>query len=370
MTAPNPPRSPRLSLVLLLTTTAALLAVIFISVITFDISPSRPPAKIGFVIIGDITEAGWNASHYEGMRAACERFGLELVYREKVPEREAECAKAIQELIDSGCGLIFLASYGYAKVSERIIRNNPKTLFASISSDFTIPNLINTYIRTYQGRYVTGVLAGLHTRSGVVGYVAAMPTHEVCAGINAFALGLWRVNPVARLLVAWTGSWENKEKERRYTKQLIHKHDADFIAYHQDGLTVPQTAEEEGAAFVGYNTHIASFSEYNLTSVLYKWDIYYSHLLELYLRGDIYRFKNTWIGIEEDAIALSDFSELVSKEEQEEVNKIFRLCKELVLVRVEAEKNRLQIRLTYFYAVFLNTGILSLSLTSLLLRLT
>ena len=34
--------------------------------------------KIGFIILGDITIPGWNKSHYDGIKSACEEFGIKL----------------------------------------------------------------------------------------------------------------------------------------------------------------------------------------------------------------------------------------------------------------------------------------------------
>ena len=57
--------------------------------------------------------------------------------------------------------------------------------------------------RIYQARFLTGIAAGLKTESNLVGYVAAMgkDNSEVTGGLNAFAMGVYSVNPDARVYV-------------------------------------------------------------------------------------------------------------------------------------------------------------------------
>jgi simple sugar transport system substrate-binding protein len=49
--------------------------------------------------------------------------------------------------------------------------------------------MANYNARFYEGRYLTGIIAGKMTKTNVLGYVAAFPIPEVLQGINAFARG-------------------------------------------------------------------------------------------------------------------------------------------------------------------------------------
>ena len=80
------------------------------------------PKKIGFIVLGDVEEAGWNGSHYQGIKAACENMGLTLVFRDKVPENSGKCPEAIDELANEGVGMIFLCSYAYASEVHDLVK--------------------------------------------------------------------------------------------------------------------------------------------------------------------------------------------------------------------------------------------------------
>ena len=46
-----------------------------------------------------------------------------------------------------------------------------------------------------QGHYVNGIAAGLSTKCNKIGFIAAKPIALVLRTINAFALGVKKVNP-------------------------------------------------------------------------------------------------------------------------------------------------------------------------------
>ena len=73
-------------------------AIVYLLIFAFDTEIDKRHDKIGFVILGDINEAGWNASHYNGIKAACDEFGLELLIRDHVKENSGQCPKAVEEL--------------------------------------------------------------------------------------------------------------------------------------------------------------------------------------------------------------------------------------------------------------------------------
>ena len=83
------------------------------------------------------------------------------------------------------------------------------------------------------------------TKSNQIGYVAAFPIPEVIRGINAFTLGVRKVNPEATVQVVWTNTWFDPAKERAAAEALLDG-GADVIAQHQDTAGPQQAAEDRG----------------------------------------------------------------------------------------------------------------------------
>ena len=115
------------------------------------------------------------------------------------------------------------------------------------------PNFVNFNVRFYEGRYVSGYVAGKMTKSNIIGYVAAFPIPEVIMGINAFTLGALKANPQAKVRVIWTSSWFDPGKEREASIALISQ-GADILTHHSDSVAVAKTAEEKGVYVLPYHS--------------------------------------------------------------------------------------------------------------------
>lgn len=296
--------------------------VFFIYRFDTDIMPQETPKKIGFIILGDVTETGWNGSHYQGIKSACEDMGLTLAFRDNVPENSGKCPEAIRELAKEDVGMIFLCSYAYASEVQDLVKEYDNIAFATNSGEAHARNLTAYFARMYQGRYMAGALAGMKTKSNTIGYVAAIPNCEVCRGLNAFTLGAKRMNPEARVVVTFTGDWENPTVEREKAYRLVKEAGADVLTYHQDERAVADAAEEMKVDFIGYNEVLTGYSNHNLTSVICRWDIFYNDILRRYLKGELNTLRNNWVGMERDAVGLSEYSPTVTQREQAVLHQI------------------------------------------------
>lgn len=277
--------------------------------------------KIGFIMTGSKDEEGWNRMHYEGVASACEHLGVQLLVKENVKEFSGECGPAIEDLIDQGANMIILSSYGYPEEIKDLIEKYKDVEFYLNTFDFHADNTTSYFSRLYQARYLAGIVAGMQTKNGNVGYVAAMPNSEVNRGISAFTLGVRRVNQDATVTVAWTGSWDNEKKERDRTDALINDVGVDVITYHQNQAYVIDEADMAGIYSIGYHQKVTGYSNRYLTAAVCDWKTTYEAIIRQYLQGKSSASDIYWIGIEENAVGLADYSSAVSGEMKEEITK-------------------------------------------------
>lgn len=310
-------RKKRIGLLMLI----IILLVVLVAILLFMGKTSKKNEKIGFIITGRTNETGWNGMHYEGAKAACEELGAELIVKENIKEKEGTCQKAIEELADEGCNMIILTSYGYAEEAESTIQKYPDISFYCNSFNVHADNITSYFSRMYQARYLAGIVAGMKTKTGHIGYVAAMPTSEVNRGINAFTLGVRKANPEAEVIVSWTGEWDNEKKERTLADKLIQDKGVDVLTYHQNQSYVAQEAEKAGIYSIGYHQILKNHSDNYLTTVMGDWKLTYEAVIRQYIRGDSADIKVYWVGMEEKAVKLADLSPLVSNDIKEEIKK-------------------------------------------------
>jgi basic membrane protein A len=267
--------------------------------------PSADNIKVGFVYIGSIHDEGYTQAHDRG-RLALEAQGIECVYIENVPEN-ADCEKAIRDLIDQGCNVIYTNSFGFMDWTIKVAADFPNVYFGHCSGYKRAANVSTYFGKVYQARYLAGIAAGYKTRANKIGYVAAYPIPEVIRGINAFTLGVQSVNPAATVEVIWTSTWYDPTIEKNGAVELLNK-GCDVIAQHQD-TTAPQIAAQERGAFaVGYNvsTPGAAPRAY-LTAPLFHWEVFYVDDVNHVLAGD-WQSRAYWEGLNAGTVSLDNLT--------------------------------------------------------------
>lgn len=264
--------------------------------------------KIGLIITGKTTDSGWNGAHYNGVISACEQLDTELIVKEDIAEGNGSCAKAIQELVNEGAQMIILSSYSYPMEAKDVIESYPDIAFYAISSEYTADNLTSYFGRMYQARYLAGIIAGMQTENNSIGYVAAMPNAEVNRGINAFTLGVRRVNPDANVYVCWTNSWDDSEKETAAAEKLLNDMSVDVMTYHQNQHYTAQAADKAGAYSIGYNEVADGLSDKHLTAAVWNWDSLYYQIIREFVQGKPNEVQRRWFEISSGVVGLSELS--------------------------------------------------------------
>ena len=275
------------------------------------------PLKLGFVYVSPADEAGWSHSHDLSRQALARLPGITAVYKDSVPEGY-ESERAIRDMAQSGCNVIFTTSFGYMDPTLAVAREFPQTIFLHCSGFKTAPNVSTYFARIYQARYLTGLVAGAMTRKNVVGFVAAYPIPEVIRGINAFTLGVRAANPRAEVRVMWTKTWYDLDVEKNTTYSLIDA-GADIIAQHQDSPAPQQAAQERGVYSVGYHTDMSPFApKAHLVAAIWNWLPFYSDVVAK-VRAGTWKTSESWPGLESGIVAISKFGPMVPKNVQDAV---------------------------------------------------
>lgn len=309
------------NLKILLSMSGILVLILIVASIAFIGLEKKDRIRVGFVMTGSSDEHGWNRLHYEGIRDVCEELDAELIVKENVKENTGECEQAIRNLAEADVDVIILSSYGYAKEVLDVVEEYPEIAFYSESFDCTTANMKSYFARMYQARYLSGIVAGMYTESDSIGYIAAMPNNEVNRGVNAFTLGVQSVNPDAKVIVAWSNSWDDPEKEKDLTTKLITQKNVDVVTYHQNQPNVIEVAEEYGIASIGYHEAEKSFSDNFLTAAVFNWGPVYEEIILDYIRGKAEMVDTYWVGIDRGAIGLSEYSEKVPQDIKDEVER-------------------------------------------------
>ena len=277
---------------------------------------AKKDLKIGVLYIGSASDtSGYTYTHELGISQMASNIGLDnsqIIRKENIDDdNENKIEKAIKECINKGCNVIFGTSWGYMNVMEKYAEKYPDIYFAhGTGYKSNGKNFTNYFGRIYQARYLSGIVAGLKTKSNKIGYVAAMGTDssEVTGGIDAFSIGVESVNKNAKIYVKVTNSWYDPDKEDKYAKDLINS-GCDVIAQHCDTISPQKEAQKHGVFGIGYNSDMSKEApKATLTSVIWSWSAYYTSYIQSIIDGS-YDGSNYYEGMGVGLVGLSDFSD-------------------------------------------------------------
>jgi basic membrane protein A len=269
--------------------------------------------KVGFIYIGSVGDVGYTYAHDQGrlyLEKTLKDKGVTTVKVENVPET-AEVEKSINNLIDQGCKAIFATSFGYMDFVEKAAKDHPDVKFFHCSGNKSNDtNFVNYFGQIEQARYLSGIVAGLKTKSNKIGYVAAMQIPEVIRGIDAFTLGVRSVNPDAVVNVKWTNTWYDPQVEKDAATALLNEGN-DIIAQHQDSTAAQIAAQEKNAFAIGYNSDSSKAApKAYLTAPVWNWGVYYVDQVQKILDGT-WKPENYLGGMKEGVVDIGPMSDLV-----------------------------------------------------------
>ena len=274
--------------------------------IRVDTDVTAKTTKVGVLINGSRCDHSYCQAHYEALEAVKNDLNLEYVYLEHVP---MNCYRDIVSLIrDKGCKIIVGVSFEFGLDMMKAAEKYQDIYFLHASGVNHRKNFSSFFGRMYQARYLSGIAAGMNTKTGELGYVAAFPISEVIRGINAFTLGVRSVRPDAVVHVRYCNSWQGDEVAGEVCRKLLELYPIDVMAMHTDSLQPLREADAKGIWSVGYNIdNAAMFPDSYLTACIWKWEVYYRKQILNCLQGKFHGHHDL-IEMDEGIVALSSLS--------------------------------------------------------------
>ena len=266
--------------------------------------------RVAMIMAGLRNDHSWNETHYEAIQKAEKLLNLEVAYYENVPI-DSTAQNIMEQAIQNGAKIIIANSFGFGEPELAIARNHPEVKFLHATGLQTATNLSTYFGRMDQLRYLSGIVAGFKTKTNEIGYVAGFNISEVNRGINAFTLGVQKVNPNAKVYISWTGSWTDESMAADATRDLLDKHNIDVLATHVDALSPYEIADDKCIWIIGYNRDNARrFPEHFLTAPVWRWENFYIPKIREIMQ-DKFEGKAYWLGLESGIMELSDLTKNV-----------------------------------------------------------
>ena len=283
--------------------------------------------KVGVVHLTSPEDGnGYTYTHDLGIQGMERNLGLskeQIVRKLNVDDTdEAATIQALQECVDEGCNIIFTTSWGYMEPTAEMAGKYPDIYFSHGTGYLCNGKNFNNYFgRIYQARYLSGIVAGMNTKTNKIGYAAAMDSSnsEVTGGVDAFALGIYSVNPDAEVYVKVTNSWFDPEGEEAAARQLVDR-GCDVLAQHCDTSYPQIVADENGVYGIGYNSDMSKEAPNAcLCSVIWNWSAYYTSAVQSIIDGT-WDGSNYFGGMAENLLGITELADFCVEGTQEKVD--------------------------------------------------
>ncbi|HEY3249230.1 MAG TPA: BMP family ABC transporter substrate-binding protein [bacterium] len=288
--------------------TSMLLALALITILFFGSSfvQAQGPEKlrVAMILAVPVGDAGWGLSHLIGLKYLEARVpNVEVAYSESVPET-AEAERVLTDYARRGYRMLIAGSFGYMDSTLAVAQRFPNVVIINCCQFRLAPNVATYYVKDYEAGYLTGIIAGKMTKSNIIGYVAHMPVPNVILNVNAFAMGVRSVNPVAKIHLVWTQSWYDPAKEREGAESVMDV-GADVVAEDTDSPAPVQAAERRGKYSIGIYSDMSAFGPRgNLTSAVWNWGPIFVDVA-LKIRNGTFKSMNYLWGLKEGGVTLA-----------------------------------------------------------------
>ncbi len=161
--------------------------------------------QVAFVHQRDENISPWTAGHEEGAAYVAQVFGEKVTTRSYFHADTPEQADALlEQAVAEGAQIVFTTTPQLARATLRAAVNHPKVKFLNCSVATPYSSVRTYYSRLYEGKFITGAIAGAMSDNDKIGYIGNYPIYGVPASINAFALGAQLTNPRARIELRWS----------------------------------------------------------------------------------------------------------------------------------------------------------------------
>ena len=255
----------RISIVLLAAAVTAASACRRASYVEDD--PSR--IHVGIVFdIGGKDDRSFNAAAWAGVKCAetgrlidgqtpCGKPALGIVLRDVEPGTPNSIEPAMRAFAERGYDLVIGVGFTQAPIIAAVARDYPNIRFAIIDGvvledDGTpTPNVASLVFKEHEGSYLVGIIAGMTSRTGTVGFVGGMDIPLIRRFEKGYEEGARSANPAIRVVQNYVGvtdaAWNNPGKGKELSLAQIDKGaDVIFTAAGNSGLGAFDAVEQKG----------------------------------------------------------------------------------------------------------------------------
>jgi basic membrane protein A len=200
-------------------------------------------------------------------KASCGKPALDIVLRDVEPGNPVSIEPAMRAFAERGYDLVIGVGFAQGPIMQTVARDYPNIHFAIIDGvifedDGKTPkaNVASLVFREHEGSYLVGLIAGMTSKTGTLGFIGGMDIGLIHRFEGGFEQGAKAANPKIQVIQNYVGvtdaAWNNPGKGKEIALAQINKGaDVIFTAAGNSGLGAFDAVEQSGKDASGRATH-------------------------------------------------------------------------------------------------------------------
>jgi basic membrane protein A len=216
-------------------------------------APAAPKAKVGLILAtGGLGDKSFNDISYAGVTKAKADLGIDFDYVE--PKAIAEYEGFQTDFAKTGqYAIIICIGFDQADALYKVANEYPNQKFAIVDMSVNNTNAASLLFKANEGSFLVGVVAGMRTHTGKVGFVGGMDIPLIRDFFVGYQAGIkWANSTVTLVDPVFVGGWADPDKGKELALALADGGvDVIYAAAGKSGLGALEAVHERGITGLG-----------------------------------------------------------------------------------------------------------------------
>jgi basic membrane protein A and related proteins len=192
---------------------------------SFDLQERK--LKIAVVTDALFSDRGWGGSSFNASQFIEDKYQVEMTAVDNIPiaDIESTLTKYAAEKYD----LIIAHGFQWGEPAIKIGKQFPQVRIVVFTGLVKSDNVASIFPMQQEGSFLLGALAGMMTKSGVIGFIGGEEYPNVINIYEGFKQGAQSVNPDVEVIGTYLNDWDNPAKGREAASALIRIQNADIL---------------------------------------------------------------------------------------------------------------------------------------------
>jgi basic membrane protein A and related proteins len=230
----------------------ALTAMAFAAFANLSGHSAGPKSTLKIAVVTDalFSDEGWGESSMNAARFIESRYGFEVATEDDVSIADIE--STLKKYAQSGYDLIIAHGVQWGDPALRVGEQYPKVRIVVFTGLVESKNVASIFPQQQQGSFLLGALAGMMTKTNVIGYVGGEEYPNVVNIFEGYKQGAKAVNPDVKIVGTYLNDWDNPAKGKEAATSII-RQNADVVFHVADssGQGVIESAKENSVYALG-----------------------------------------------------------------------------------------------------------------------